>query len=138
VPNDKLFGVNHSASKLGIDQGWVTYLAGTSDINDGEWHHVAWVQHGDYADNEELWELYVDGVYESSKNATTAADPASHTLRIGGHTPDSYFPQNLRGDIDEVRISHTTRSLAWLAASHANQRDPGAFYDLGAEESIFD
>ncbi len=136
VPDDKLFGINHTADKLGVDQGWVDYLGGVTDVDNGEWHQVVWIQHGDYADSAELWELFVDGAWESSLEAETGADIAGHTLRIGGLVVDSYFPQRFRGDIDEVRISRTTRSQAWLAASYANQRDPDAFYTLGSEEQL--
>lgn len=138
VPNDKLFGINHTAGKLGVEQGWVDYLGGVTDVNDGEWHHVAWVQHGDYSEGDELWELFVDGAWESSLSAGTSPDVPGHTLRIGGLVVGSYFPQRFRGDIDEVRISHATRSLAWLAASYANQRDPSAFYTMSAEERLAD
>jgi hypothetical protein len=136
VPNDKLFGVNHEPNKLGIDQGWVTYLGATTDVTDGAWHHVAWVQTADAANGYERWELYVDGEMETTKDAWTASDPASHTLRLGGYSPGSYFASPFAGDIDEVRISHTARGAAWIAASYANQAQPSTFYSLDSEQAL--
>ena len=136
IANDKLFGVNHTEGKLGVDQGWVDYLAGTSDITDDIWHQVVWVQRRDAAGDQELWELWVDGVKEGEKHATTSADVLGHIVRLGGAVPDSYFPNRWRGFLDEVRVSHVARGRDWIKASFANQHQPNVFYFVGPEQTF--
>jgi len=135
-PNDRLFGINYTANRLGIDHGWIGYLGGTSTINDGEWHHVAWVQRRDSSGPNDRWELYVDGEEDSNRLANPAVDNPAHTLRIGSSVPGSFFPYNFLGDLDEVRISNSARSPAWIAASYRNQVSPATFYTVGAEQAL--
>lgn len=136
-PNDKLFGINHETNRLGIDQGWVTYVGGTSTITDGDWHHVVWVQEANANGVNEQWRLYVDGGREGDTLANTSADPDSHILRIGDGVEGSYFANPFAGAIDEVRISSTARSDGWIGTSFNNQADPGVFVSFGSEQSLF-
>lgn len=133
---DKLFGVNHTAKKLGQDQGWVDYVGGISDITDGAWHYVVWTQQKNASGDQESWDLYVDGGHDTSKNATTKGDVAGHTLRIGWHADGSYFDKPFDGSIDEVRVSTVRRSQGWIATTFENQRDPASFYTLGNVQSL--
>jgi hypothetical protein len=135
-PGDKLFGVNHTSKKLGQDQGWVDYVGGITDIDDDAWHYVVWTQKRNVANQEERWELYVDGGHETGKNATTKDDVAGHTLRIGWHADGSYFDKPFDGSIDELRVSSVTRSPGWIATTFANQSDPGSFTTVGPEQSL--
>ena len=135
-PDDKLFGVNHDAHVLGVDQGWVNYLGGVTNITDGNWHHVAWVQEQNITGVNERWRLFVDGALESERTANTDPDPTGHVLRIGDGVPGSYFASPFYGAIDEVRISTTARSSGWLATSHANQSAPSSFLSFGLEQSL--
>lgn len=136
APGDKLFGINHTQDSLGLDHGWVGYIDGNSVVNDNQWHHVVWVQRADYDDNQERWELWVDGEMEGEQEEATNPDVDTHTLRIGGASPNSYFSQTFFGAIDEVRISHTDRSGAWIRTSYINQSNPTSFFSLGDEESL--
>jgi hypothetical protein len=38
------------------------------------------------------------------------------------------------GMIDEVRLSKSLRSSAWIQAEYNNQKDPSTFYTIGAKE----
>jgi hypothetical protein len=44
----------------GSQGGGYQYINSTSSVNDGQWHHLAWVQHG----STETMDLWVDGVKE--------------------------------------------------------------------------
>jgi hypothetical protein len=136
VPDDKLFGVNHDTDRLGIDQGWVTYLGANTTITDGEWHHVAWVQVFDSSGVNERWRLYVDGNHEANKLANTDTDPGGHVVRIGDGVPGSYFAGAFDGAIDEVRISNTVRSDGWISTSFDNQSAPSTFLTVDDEEAL--
>jgi MSHA biogenesis protein MshQ len=133
---DKLFGINHTANKLGIDQGWVGYLAGVTTVNDNAWHHIAWVQKKNASGSDERWDLYVDGNHESTMLADTKPDVAGHTVHIGGRCQGSFFGSRFSGRIDEVRISSVARSAGWLKTSFVNQDAPGTFVSVGVEESL--
>jgi hypothetical protein len=115
LSGDKLLGVNHASTKFGIDHGWVTNLDSNKNITDGAWHHVAWTQQKDGSGSSEVWKLYVDGVYEVTKNAVTKDDNAGNTIHIGGGSSSSYFPNNFNGSIDEVRIYNRVLSDAEIA-----------------------
>jgi hypothetical protein len=52
-------------------------------------------------------------------------------VRIGAHATGGDQPFD--GVIDEVRISSTARSDAWLNTEYNNQSDPATFFTLGPE-----
>jgi len=136
-PNDKLFGVNHGGDELGHDEGWVGYIGSTTTVTDDLWHHVAWVQTQSVLPDEDEWRLYVDGALVSGPvTFVTDSDNAGHTLRIGGRCPGSYFSSFWNGSIDEVRISSSPRSDAWIATSYANQSSPHTFLTVSPAEQL--
>jgi arylsulfatase A-like enzyme len=102
---------NH-AIRLDVDGG---YVVGTRRINDGQWHHVAWVVSDLNNDtsldvNETL--LYVDGVADlvsgSSSKVINTGNGFTPTLGGSSHASD----YNFKGDIDDVRIFPRVLSAA--------------------------
>lgn len=84
-------------------------LNGSTNINDGAWHHVAIVMDGTTK------YLYVDGVEDEQRAYTLTLDTNSRVVRIGMNqdaSPNRYW----EGQIDEVRISGVARSAAWINA----------------------
>ncbi len=49
----------------------------------------------------------------------------------GGNTPCT-----LNGILDEVRLATVERNAGWIATEYANQRVPGLFYAVGAEQMV--
>jgi len=135
-PGDKLLGLNHTASKIGLDHGWVGYLAGVTSINDATWHQVTWTQQRDVSGSQERWILYVDGMEESRLNISTSADISTHTLRVGGRSPGSYFDGFFDGSIDEVQIQNIAITPAWITTAFCNQSAPASFVRVGTEEVL--
>jgi hypothetical protein len=133
---DKLIGLNHDAGKLGVDHGGAAggYLASTLSVTDSGWHHVAWTQSKDATAQAEHWQLYIDGQPDASTSVVTLPDVADHSLHLGGLAADSKFPTRFEGWIDEVRISNTPRSAAWLKAQYESVRDASGFVSAGLEE----
>lgn len=43
---------------------------------------------------------------------------------------------SLGGALDEIRVIRGAQSPAWVAATYANQHDPGAFVSVGAAETV--
>jgi biopolymer transport protein ExbB len=133
APNNKLIAVVTN-KKMGYQNGINgAFAANGADVNDGAWHHVTWTQ----MLGGTTWDLYVDGSHDHISAASSAADPAGYTVRIGASaTGSAYAPGFFAGAIDEVRISSTARSSAWVLASYRNQGNPATFYTLGAEEGM--
>jgi hypothetical protein len=87
------------------------YLMGTSDIDDGQWHHIAVVKqdlgNGDGSTNARL---YVDGMLEDSESANFTMGFSNPTvgMQIGylnvNQTPGYHF----QGAIDELAIYKTS------------------------------
>jgi len=93
----------------------------TGDIHslDTGWHHVAITS-------------TAESFYDGASQGTSAA-PTGNTasgISIGGYSGGVVDAQ-----IDEVRLSSTVRSDAWLAANHASQDDPSTFATAGTPES---
>jgi hypothetical protein len=86
-------------------------------------HHVVIAVSGTTAS------FYIDGALSSTSTVTAPAS-TTQTLAIGrqGSASAYYFEP---GTIDEVRISNTARSAAWVATEYNNQSSPSTFFTLG-------
>lgn len=84
---------------------------------------------------------YVNGVSVGSTIATgTMKNSAnSNTCTFLGNDPlyctVTVNEFNFNGNLDEVRVSDSARSAAWIATEYANQSNPAAFLTAGATES---
>jgi hypothetical protein len=108
---------------------WTTASA-TVVLNN--WHHVAAVYNKDSSSNDPT--IYLDGVAQTISEIAapsgTARDDSSIDLQIGNRPGND---RTFAGTIDEARLSTVIRSAGWIATSHANQRDPAAFYVVGPQ-----
>jgi len=93
----------------------------------GSWIHVAVTVN----ESNGFVRGYFDGFNEKNTELTVSnlLTAGSETLQIGKRY-SNYFD----GTLDEVRISDTTRSGAWIETSHNNQDAPGTFLTFGGEE----
>lgn len=82
--------------------------------------------------------LYVNGV-EVADSPFAHAGPAdtTGTSAVLANAPAGFGP-NLGADatIDEVHLSDTVRSAAWIAAEFSNQKEPATFVVAGAPEDL--
>jgi hypothetical protein len=85
------------------------YVYGTTNVADGQWHHVACVLSGS---NIATAQLYVDGVLETvgASQTQTVNTNTTTNLTIGFGRNNTYF----NGLIDDVRIWNTALSAATL------------------------
>ena len=75
------------------------FIAGTTAVDDGQWHHVVCVRNGSSDTNR----IYIDGTEENSDTYDYAHDFASSTeLNIGYITCGGHY--NFDGKIDEVAL----------------------------------
>jgi mannosyl-glycoprotein endo-beta-N-acetylglucosaminidase len=92
-----------------------TTITSTSNINDGNWHHVAATRHGPTG----AIRLFVDAALHASGTGPTAPRTAPASLRIGSlQTGTGFFD----GAIDDVRLYNATRTpddiwrILWFSA----------------------
>ena len=100
--------------------------AGLTPVSD--WVHVA-VR----ADGTTLT-LFVDGTAVATAPQTTGSLPVDPRIEAGiGGVASGGAPFD--GRVDEVRVSSTARSDAWLAAEHATQDAPAAAVTVGSTQT---
>jgi hypothetical protein len=128
-----ILGAN-DPEKLAFEQRGVGTLQGSSDIQDKNWHFVAWTQLKDDVGAAERWRLYVDGAEQTNGTFTTQPTKDGHLVRLGGATSGSTFPSSLKGDLDEVHVALAARSGDWLVTAYNNQGNPPAFVAVGPEQ----
>ncbi len=115
-------------------------MSGTTALDDGGWHHVAFTFDGTTAT------LYVDGLQENQSSGTIYASPSGRPTYIGRRATSSgeYF----EGQIDELSVWTAALSQSslrdWICkkitSSHPNYSDLIAYYnfDEGTGTSLGD
>ena len=106
-------------------------------MNDGQWHHVAWLSKGSdygnsfYFDGQPISLTWQDGY---DPNGLWYDDQSTDTHSIGAldrPTSRSHWD----GLLDEIRIINIPLDTAWIATEYANQNNPEGFVTIGLEES---
>ena len=118
------FGINVGGAGDYVDSG-----SALPSID--QWYHVAATL--DPGSNDVV--IYIDG--SQSNTGTITNDPpseAEYPLYIGALKNGAGTLNQFNGIIDEVRISSTARSAAWIKASYESERDD--LLDFGSEESL--
>ncbi|MFX1369438.1 MAG: LamG-like jellyroll fold domain-containing protein, partial [Promethearchaeota archaeon] len=104
---------------------------GTSNIVDQEYHFVVMVR-----DNGSI-KLYVDGNLELDTadldTGETITVDASTGPFIGDCPGDT---EQVKGVLDEIRVSTIGRSINWILTEFNNQYSPDTFYSIGLEEQV--
>ncbi|MDD5704843.1 MAG: DUF2341 domain-containing protein [Kiritimatiellae bacterium] len=104
----------------------------------GVWHHVVGVYHYDTGTDTTTVKGYFDGslVINKSNSGRRLFEKLSRSICVGA-TTTGYSPQpgnmpaaNIHADLDEVRVSVTSRSGAWVKASYLNQKAGSEFLDF--------
>ncbi len=89
---------------IGSDQ-----INGSTNVNDGQWHHVAGVYDG------ANMTLYVDGVQDATAARVGVVPVNNHAAFIGENAQQT--GRHFDGQIDDVRIWDTDRSLSEIMAN---------------------
>jgi len=76
--------------------------------------------------------FYINGAASGTGNMTTITSAPARPTYIG--IRDDLL-REFNGIIDEVRISNSVRSAAWVSTEYSNQNSPSTFYSVGAEET---
>jgi hypothetical protein len=100
----------------------------STSIEGAGWRYVAWVWDGSNS------RFYVNGVLVSGPTAHGGADTMGTGGKVGNAT---WAARNLRGQLDEVRVSSATRPAAWFKAEYNNQRANSTFLkSLGTQQGV--
>ena len=106
--------------------------AGTLDTYDATWHHLSAVKTGT-----SKIELYIDGVLNDSDNTLAATGTLANTLNlVAGDRTATDGSDEFTGDLDQITISRTNRTLGWLNTEYNNQNNPASFITVNTEESF--
>jgi hypothetical protein len=107
------YGNNHQIRFLLSDEeGATPDIDSTTQINDGEWHHVV-AMYDDDAGDDGVGEmtLYVDGMRENSRSMSFDQTDTTGNLQFGRmYNEDRGVVGQLDGSLDEVRIYDRTLS----------------------------
>jgi len=110
--------------------GVSTSIDSNSAYADTNWHYVVGLRTGG------VNYLFVDGVQQTQTSTASITDSG-----LDAHIGRQYVDYNGRwwnGDIDEFRISSTSRSAQWIRTEYNNQNSPTTFCVLqGEEEMVF-
>jgi hypothetical protein len=99
---------------------------GTTDLNDGDWHHIAMVVDSTPTDPSKTYRLYADGVLEASMTFSGNVDNSGAPLRLGrDHASINTFD----GIVSDLRVRPRAVSIAELQAYVADTAGPPDFDD---------
>jgi hypothetical protein len=102
----------------GSDWQGTDNIRGTTDMGDGEWHHIAATY------DKEIMKLYVDGNLEQERPRNEDPDKPGAPLAIGGQFESGSYP--FSGTLDEIALFKVA----------LDQEDIESIMNLGLEEAI--
>ena len=123
------FGLGYGTWNVIVNKpGFGSNVGSSGAVSVGGWHHIVATQDGsgNYA-------YYIDGNPSGNFSGGLTANAGSNTNAIGYRS--GYGNLLYSGSVDEVRISNTARSAAWIAAEFNNEKTPNAFFTAGAIQS---
>lgn len=106
----------------------IGYRRGTTTITSGTYRHIVGTYDGSTI------KVYLNGAeetYDVSDTVSGSLKDGTQVVTLGSKVGAS--PNYLNGKVDEVRISNTTRSAAWIKATYETSRDN--LLDWGTEEN---
>jgi hypothetical protein len=117
-------GISGGNATFRVESTCCAGVVGTKKVNDGTWHFITGVRSGD------LMYIYVDGLSDATPVAGGSVSLLNAKNATIGKDLINWFPAV--GGVDEVRVSTTARSPAWIAADYKTGNDQ--FVSYGAEE----
>jgi len=116
-----------TTNKMKINVGNVEALQTVDTYNDGEWHYIAYV----LDETTSLSKVYVDGIDDTDGTpAYSSPTYGTDVLYIGGRASSLSYG----GLLDEIRISDTAYSSAWIKATYSTENN--SLLSYGSEETL--
>lgn len=127
---------NYNANYLStIWAGPLSYDINSNQKPINEWHYASQVV--DAVNGARMESFFVDGNQQGSALYSGALRDYSTTpFKFGAcNIPGIDWDWVLNGKLDEIRISKTNRSAAWIKTEFNNQSSPNTFYSISAVEN---
>ncbi|UCF11873.1 MAG: DUF2341 domain-containing protein [Thermoplasmatales archaeon] len=121
--NDNRFYFSVNPSHWNV--GWGNLYSQEIGTSDSNWHYMSF-----RATPGEVLDVYIDTIYQTTFDSIPFVGTSD--IRIGTVELDSSY--YWYGLIDEVRVSNSSRTQAWISTSFNNQNDPSSFMSFGPEE----
>jgi hypothetical protein len=118
---------NQALSLQNLGSNSVAITTSTAVANNA-WHKIDVTMDN----NSKALAIYVDGVLNVSGTSASSASTTNNNLYIGEYGGGGY---NYQGLLDEVRISNTIRSAAWIATEYNNESSPSTFLSEGSQQN---
>jgi len=123
---------NNYARFLITDDVGSIYLTDDVSLADGNWHYVVGVRDV----SSDRLKLYLDGTEATANITDTTTSSLFNTDNLNlGRVKSDIGNREVKGVMDEIRISAAARSSSWIQASYNSQSTPSSFFTLGSEES---
>jgi len=119
-----MFGGNPTGMITGNESVGVDSLAGATTLTAATWYHIAGVQQNCAT------YVYVNGTQDGSNGSCENLVSTSSLLSIGARPGSGY----LNGKLQEVRISNTNRSAAWIATTSNELLSMGSYLTVGSQQ----
>ncbi|MEO6734085.1 MAG: DUF2341 domain-containing protein [Ferruginibacter sp.] len=111
--------------------GWGLTASNTNYA--GAWHYFTYT----FDDAANLQKFYVDGVLmQTSTSAASIVYTGQGTNTFIGKHANGNANYDYDGNIDEVRVSGTARSVGWILTEYNNQDAPSTFFSVGNKEQL--
>ncbi|MFX0211093.1 MAG: DUF2341 domain-containing protein, partial [Candidatus Hodarchaeota archaeon] len=131
-------GLNCTSGTIGLggsDAADTFEVHGGTSIVEDAWYHVVAVWDQSSASSTTI---YLNGFEDKDFTVGTISNvnslSNSQPFKLGHYFMDGYhYPLN--GMIDEIRVSNSVRSSAWVNTSYTNQHDPNGFYTISSKET---
>jgi hypothetical protein len=130
APNKACFGTGGGVNVAAMS---------TSDVNDGQWHHIARVY---YVSGTER--IFVDGILEDSNPASMSIPPNTDPFRVG-YIYENHSREQFQGRIDEVHVWNIARTETEIQSTMNTPligNEPGLVgywkFDEGSGQTAYD
>jgi hypothetical protein len=107
---------------VNIDVSWIGGAGGEAVVNDGEWHHVAWLKSGTTVST------YIDGVVDiDNEDIGDWGDDTDFVIVMGAgwESPaeGEWWPGNFQGYLDDVRFFQSALTASMIQAIYDENAD---------------
>lgn len=92
---DTSSNVTNGRVEFELSDGTFAELSSTTDVKDGEWHHIVGLRSGSTG------RLYINGVEEDTNTVTTGEINPSASFEIGRHSGGTEY---FSGQLDDIRV----------------------------------
>jgi hypothetical protein len=119
------------SNRLSVESlgGTSNLVMSSSPVADSTWHKVdVAITSGNGINSVNSVTMYIDGALNGQAQSPVGPQNTTGTIRLGQYGGGGYYYFGLA---DELRISNTVRSAAWIAAEYKNEKSPAAFYTIG-------